>query len=434
MRKGIWALLLMCSLAAMPAWAQETRGNINGTIKDAQGVIPGANVRITNIENGQTQTLTTNETGYFEAPLLQAGRYRVTVEMPNFKTLNQDVVLSVGQTLGVNLTLEVGNITESVNVTAEAPILDTTSVSSGQNFDRALIEGLPMAANQPILLSKFAQGIVGPTTQQLVLQGQIDGPNDGAGDPVGGVGQLQLLDRRRDQRRQQPPHVRVAELRHDRGDARRDVELRRLAGARHGREHLVEHARGLEPDARHVELPVLDEPDQLAEPAAEAGLRPAARNRRAVRDRPLAQRRVHARRAGGPSEDRERPQQAFLLLQLSAQLRRFRGPEHADVHGAREREAPRRRLLGPAHAGQPRPVPDLRSADRQAGSGAPGQLHPHAVPEQHHPERPVHERERHVQEPAVRALQGHGRGAKPELRRARADPARTTTTRAACRI
>jgi Carboxypeptidase regulatory-like domain/TonB dependent receptor len=188
MRQGIWALLLICVLAATPASAQETRGNINGTIKDAQGVIPGASVRISNIENGQTQTLTTNETGYFEAPLLLAGRYRVTVEMPNFKTLNQDVVLSVGQTLGVNLTLEVGNITESVNVTAEAPILDTTSVSSGQNFDRALIEGLPMAANQPILLSKFAQGIVGPTTQQLVLQGQIDGPNDGAGDPVGGVG------------------------------------------------------------------------------------------------------------------------------------------------------------------------------------------------------------------------------------------------------
>ena len=188
MQKGFWVLLLMCTMAAMPAWAQETRGNINGVIKDAQGVIPGASVRITNTENGQTQQLTTNETGYFEAPLLQAGQYRVTVEMPNFKTLNQDVVLSVGQTLGVSLTLEVGNMTETVNVTAEAPILDTTSVSSGQNFDRALIEGLPMAANQPILLSKFAQGIIGPTTQQLVLQGQIDGPNDGAGEPVGGVG------------------------------------------------------------------------------------------------------------------------------------------------------------------------------------------------------------------------------------------------------
>ena len=177
-----------------------------------------------------------------------------SVEMPNFKTLNQDVMLSVAQTLSVSLTLEVGNVSETVNVTAEAPILDTTSVSSGQNFDRALIEGLPMAANQPILLSKFAQGIVGPTTQQIVLQGQIDGPNDGAGDPRRRRRQLQLLDRRRDQRRQQPPHVRVAELRHDSGDARRDVELRRVAGTRHGRQHLVDDARGHEPDARHGEL------------------------------------------------------------------------------------------------------------------------------------------------------------------------------------
>ena len=97
MRKGFWALLLMCTLAALPAWAQETRGNINGVIQDAQGVIPGATVRLTNAENGQTQALVTNESGYFEAPLLQAGPYRVTVEMPNFKTLNQDVVLSVGE-------------------------------------------------------------------------------------------------------------------------------------------------------------------------------------------------------------------------------------------------------------------------------------------------------------------------------------------------
>src|SRR5688572_5454449 len=143
MQKKFWALVLMCTVAALPAWAQETRGNINGVISDAQGVIPGVTVRITNTETGQTQSLISNDTGYFEAPLLQPGPYRVTVEMPNFKTLNQDVLISVAQTLSVRLMLEVGNISETVNVTAEAPILDTTSVSSGQNFDRALIEGLP---------------------------------------------------------------------------------------------------------------------------------------------------------------------------------------------------------------------------------------------------------------------------------------------------
>ncbi len=189
MRTRLWTLLLTLSLSAVPAWAQETRGNINGTIQDAQGVIPGATVRITNVDNGQTQQLVTNGSGYFEAPLLQAGQYRVTVEMPSFKTLTQSgITLSVGQSLSFRLTMEVGQLTERVEVTAQAPLLDTTSVSSGQNFDSTLLEGLPMATNQPILLVKFAQGIIGPTTQQQVLQGQIDGPNDGAGLPVGGVG------------------------------------------------------------------------------------------------------------------------------------------------------------------------------------------------------------------------------------------------------
>ena len=77
MRTRVKALLMMASLAAMPAWAQETRGNINGTVQDASGVIPGATVTITNVDNGQTQTLVTNGSGYFiQPPVLFVGLYR----------------------------------------------------------------------------------------------------------------------------------------------------------------------------------------------------------------------------------------------------------------------------------------------------------------------------------------------------------------------
>jgi hypothetical protein len=182
---------MVFSLSALPVWAQETRGNLNGTVRDATGVVPGATVKITQIDTGQTQQLVTNGNGYFEAPLLQAGEYRVTVEMPSFKTVNQSgITLSVGQSLSLKILLEVGQVTERVEVSGRSPLLDTTSVSSGQNFDSKLIEGLPMATNQPILLTKFAQGIIGPTTQVQVLQGQIDSPNDGAGIPIGGVGSI----------------------------------------------------------------------------------------------------------------------------------------------------------------------------------------------------------------------------------------------------
>jgi hypothetical protein len=189
MRMRLSALFLIASLAGVPVAAQETRGNINGTVQDSGGVLPGATVTITNVDNGQTQTLVTNGSGYFEAPLLQAGPYRVTVDLANYKGLTQGgITLSVGQSLTLKLTLELGTINERVDVSAKAPLLDTTSVSSGQTYDQALIAGLPMASNMPILLTRFAQGVVSPTTQVQVISGQIDGPTNAAGSVVGGVG------------------------------------------------------------------------------------------------------------------------------------------------------------------------------------------------------------------------------------------------------
>src|SRR5215216_5935069 len=98
-----WALLFALTLAVTPASAQETRGNINGTVSDAQGVVPGADVRVVNVATNQTQRLVTNGSGYFEAPLLGTGEYRVTVEMTGFSTLEQRVTLAASQTLSLRL-------------------------------------------------------------------------------------------------------------------------------------------------------------------------------------------------------------------------------------------------------------------------------------------------------------------------------------------
>ena len=74
MRQCCW-VLPSSSVLAMPASAQETRGNISGTVKDAQGVVPGARVTITSTDTGASQPLVTNGSGYFEAPLVQPGNY-----------------------------------------------------------------------------------------------------------------------------------------------------------------------------------------------------------------------------------------------------------------------------------------------------------------------------------------------------------------------
>ncbi len=89
MRTCVWTLLMSLAIA-VPAGAQETRGNISGTVKDATGVVPGATVTITSLDTRASQRLVTNGSGYFEAPLLQPGNYEITVAMTGFKTADAE--------------------------------------------------------------------------------------------------------------------------------------------------------------------------------------------------------------------------------------------------------------------------------------------------------------------------------------------------------
>ncbi len=168
------------------ATAQETRGNISGTVRDREGVIPGASVRITNVDTKVAQTLVTNDSGYFEAPLLNPGNYEVTVQMQGFKAATRNkIVLSVGQQLSVPFTLEVGAVTEEVTVRAEAPLLQTNSVSSGASFDSRLVDSLPMFSNMPITLARFSSGVNVNDQQTQVSQGYVDNTSLSAGSALG---------------------------------------------------------------------------------------------------------------------------------------------------------------------------------------------------------------------------------------------------------
>ena len=95
MRRLIASLVIV--LAALPAHAQETRGNINGVVQDSSGVIPGAVVTVRNVDTGQTQPLVSNARGYFEALLLNPGTYSVEVALTGFKGYKQTgIALAVG--------------------------------------------------------------------------------------------------------------------------------------------------------------------------------------------------------------------------------------------------------------------------------------------------------------------------------------------------
>jgi len=157
------SLSLILFFVAVPAvLGQESRSTIRGTVTDAQGaVVAGASVTVTNLATNEKRPVTTNQTGYFEVPLLNAGRYQVAAELAGFKkTVRGPIDLSLSSSIDLNLALQVGNVAESVTVTGEAPMLETSTASSGSIIPRQQIVDLPVAWMNPMMLMELSPGIM----------------------------------------------------------------------------------------------------------------------------------------------------------------------------------------------------------------------------------------------------------------------------------
>jgi hypothetical protein len=156
------AISLICvSLFTCVARAQEARGSIAGRVTDAQSaVIAGAAIVVTNTGTNAVVRTRTNEAGYFEATLLNPGQYSVTAEATGFKrSVRSGLSLSVAGRLDLTFELELGSVTESVEVTAVAPLLDTTTASGGRVIDSRQIVQLPLGDMGPFSLSAMAPGM-----------------------------------------------------------------------------------------------------------------------------------------------------------------------------------------------------------------------------------------------------------------------------------
>ncbi len=157
--KGLVCLLLL----AHSVWAQTSSGALTGTILDPSGaVISGAQIRIIGSETGDlARTLTTNELGYFAAPLLRPGIYTVEVAFAGFKRLTrQSVPLRVDEVLDLRLTLEPGGVNEQVTVSAEAPLLEEKTHSVGQVVDSKTLLQLPLNGRNYLQLGNLTAGTV----------------------------------------------------------------------------------------------------------------------------------------------------------------------------------------------------------------------------------------------------------------------------------
>src|SRR5262245_51955323 len=140
------AVIALVLLATIPALSQVARGTIVGTVSDASGaVIPGVSVTVTHTGTNQSRQTVTNEQGNFETSLLPIGQYRVTAELPGFKTENrQNITLSVGDRLRVDFRLLVGEVAETVDVSAEAPLVKTEDATMSAVMDQRKIVALPL--------------------------------------------------------------------------------------------------------------------------------------------------------------------------------------------------------------------------------------------------------------------------------------------------
>ena len=155
------ALIFAAGLAAPAAPnAQEARGTITGTVIDpSKGVLPGASVTVTNIAMGTNVALVTNEVGFFQAPYLIPGTYRVTVELTGFKKSIREVEVRIGDRLELEMSLELGGAQEEVTVTADTPLLQTTNASLGEVVDLRRVAELPTPHGDPFALIGLAAGV-----------------------------------------------------------------------------------------------------------------------------------------------------------------------------------------------------------------------------------------------------------------------------------
>jgi len=157
---AIIATLIIACGAAIGS-AQEFRGSITGRVVDNSGAaVANANVTVTNAATNVSSSTATNGDGDYTALYLTPGSYTVTVEATGFKkAIRQNIEIRVGDKLQVNLQLEVGNVSDTVNVTSDAPLLETNSATAGQVIDRRRISELPLSDGNPFALTRLAPGI-----------------------------------------------------------------------------------------------------------------------------------------------------------------------------------------------------------------------------------------------------------------------------------
>src|SRR5688572_23669343 len=162
------AAMIMALFAAPVLGQAGASTGLSGRVSDSSGAaVPGVTVTIVHVETGSQRVVTTNETGDWEARFLQPGSYRITFELSGFKSLRRDgVTVSTAEMATVNGVLEIGVLTEAVEVTANAEMV-SSSMTTVRTLDQKELEALPTSARNFTQLLVIEPGVSADISELL---------------------------------------------------------------------------------------------------------------------------------------------------------------------------------------------------------------------------------------------------------------------------
>jgi len=170
MKRTLWSGAFLLVLAALlglsvAAWGQEVTASIVGTVSDPSGApINGADVKATSVERGNAFTTKTNDTGLYNITRLPVGNYKLEISAPGFqRSVYPPFTLVLNQTARLDVQMKVGQVTETVEVTGAAPILQTETTEVSSIIDSTSADKLPLATRNYVQLTLLSPGAVHPS-------------------------------------------------------------------------------------------------------------------------------------------------------------------------------------------------------------------------------------------------------------------------------
>lgn len=157
-------------LVASSAFAQEFRSTISGVVTDPTGAtVPNAEVKVRETRTNSKSETKTDSAGQYSIPFLVPGPYELTIAAPGFKEyVRKDITLASSNHLVLDARLAVGEATQSVEVTADVPLINSENASTGQSITTKQVEDLPLNGRTPMMLAQLAMGVISTTQPSLV--------------------------------------------------------------------------------------------------------------------------------------------------------------------------------------------------------------------------------------------------------------------------